>query len=286
MKFNIQLLQKFMLPVALVVFPFCTTLAQQHGLENIIVEKYYVSDAADAAASKGGKLPVGSVTYRVFVDMLPGYFFQAAYGVPGHFLRIATTTTFFNNEEYGASIANDIPKSKLGENSVMLDSWISVGAGSAANFGIPKTDDNGKGTMVNADHLLKNADPSAGIPLTVQDGLLAASPVPAANFFGIDSVKLLMFGNTNSTAKGQVFTTDNGSWACMGGAAGPNAENKVLIGQFTTDGDFSFALNIQIGTPAGTVENYVAEKPMEAEIRLPCMTYFSKSMVHSMKLKN
>ena len=55
----------------------------QNGLENIIVEKYYVSNAADAAGSSG-TLPVGSVTYRIFADMLPGYNFQAIYGVTGH----------------------------------------------------------------------------------------------------------------------------------------------------------------------------------------------------------
>ena len=40
------------------------------GLEKIIVEKYYISDAKDAAAKKGGYLPVGSVTYRIFVIYL------------------------------------------------------------------------------------------------------------------------------------------------------------------------------------------------------------------------
>ncbi|MFM8431783.1 MAG: hypothetical protein ACKOA1_03210 [Bacteroidota bacterium] len=53
------------------------------GLEGIVVEKYYVSDAADAAGSSG-VLPVGSVTYRVFADLATGYNFQALYGVPDH----------------------------------------------------------------------------------------------------------------------------------------------------------------------------------------------------------
>ena len=48
----------------------------QNGLENITVEKYYVSNAADAAGSVG-VLPTGSVTYRVYADMLPGYNLQA-----------------------------------------------------------------------------------------------------------------------------------------------------------------------------------------------------------------
>jgi hypothetical protein len=46
-----------------------------------------------------------------------------------------------------------------------------------------------------------------------------------------------------------------------------------LIAQITTDGDFSFELNIQIGTPYGGVENYVAKNPVGNEIMLPSLTY-------------
>ena len=67
----------------------------QNGLENVVVETYYISDANDTNANlDGGILPIGSVTYRIYADMLPGYKFQAAYGVPGHDLKIATTTLF------------------------------------------------------------------------------------------------------------------------------------------------------------------------------------------------
>ena len=71
-------MKKIILGLALIV----STLAAraQNGLESIVVEKYYVSNAADAAGSTG-TLPVGSVTYRIWADMLPGYNFQALYGV-------------------------------------------------------------------------------------------------------------------------------------------------------------------------------------------------------------
>ena len=129
----------------------------QHGLENILVEKYYISDAKDAAAKLGGHLPVGSVTYRIFVDMLPAYRFQAAYGVPGHELRIATTTSFFNNEDAGATTANEIPKNKLQDNTVMLDSWLSVGAAAQNNAAIPKVSDTSD-AILHVDGILQNAD--------------------------------------------------------------------------------------------------------------------------------
>src|SRR5436190_1343744 len=102
----------------LLFFGIFTTLGlwayAQNGLEGIVVEKYYVSDANDTTANgTGGVLPVGSITYRIYVDMLPGYKFQAAYGVDvaptnvvstgDHELRIETTTLFFNNEDRGAT---------------------------------------------------------------------------------------------------------------------------------------------------------------------------------------
>ena len=89
----------------------------QNGLEGVVVEKYYVSNAADAAGSIG-VLPVGSVTYRVYADLLPGYKFQAIYGVSTHTLKINTSTTFFNNEDRGATTANAINSNFYKNNSV------------------------------------------------------------------------------------------------------------------------------------------------------------------------
>ena len=139
----------------------------KNGLEGIIVEKYYISDAKDATVF-GGQLPVGSVTYRIYADLLPKYKFQAVYGIPGHQLRIATSTLFFNNEDKGATNPNVIPDRNLKNNTVMLDSWLSVGAASEANYGILKADDNGIETIVNVDNALQNDDKRAGIPLKTQ----------------------------------------------------------------------------------------------------------------------
>ena len=68
-----------------------------HGLEGIVVERYYCSDKNDSVvtdkySSDKGTLPVGSITYRIYADMLPGYKFQAAFGIPGHPLKISTST--------------------------------------------------------------------------------------------------------------------------------------------------------------------------------------------------
>ena len=64
-----------------------------------------------------------------------------------------------------------------------------------------------------------------------------------------------------------MFFTDNGSWAIFGGIKGPTEENRVLIAQLATDGELSFELNIQMGTPTGASINYVAKNPQGTEIK-------------------
>jgi hypothetical protein len=244
------------------------------GLENIIVEKYYISDANDASVNDvGGVLPVGSVTYRVYVDMLPDYKMQAVFGIPGHELRISTTTFFFNNEDRGA-IAPTYTKNQAKNNTVMLDSWISVGAACAGNFGVLKSDDDGVANNTNNDGVLQNNNSDAGIPLTLQDGLLLGTTQPVTTL-GIDA-QLAIFDNSNDIANGSVFSTSDGAWSALNGATGPNpATNRVLIGQFTTDGVFSFELNVQLGTPSGGVERYVSSNPVDVEIEFAGLNYTS-----------
>ncbi len=244
----------------------------QNGLENIIVEKYYVSNAADQTGSIGD-LPIGSVTYRIYADMLPGYKFQAAYGVPGHTLLFTTSTAFFNNEDRGATTPT-YTKTQARANTVMLDSWLSVGAACTGNFGILKSEDNvasGGATVINSTvpPILQNNDPAAGIALTIQDGIYAGTP-EAVTFVGLSVSDLDVFdavSNVNDT-----FITANASWASLNGSTGPiPATNKVLIAQITTDGTFHYELNIQIGTPTGGTQNYVAMNPVGSEISLPSL---------------
>ena len=85
-----------------------------------------------------------------------------------------------------------------------------------------------------------------------------------------------MFGSQNDGTNGPVFSTWNGSWASLNGSIGPDSiDNKVLIAQITTDGIFSFELNIQIGTPTGGVQNFVAVNPVANEIVIPSLIYNS-----------
>lgn len=251
----------------------CVFANAQNGLENIIVEKYYIADANDAAADQRGNLKAGAVTYRIYADMLPGFRFQAAYGIPGHELKIATTTFFYNSEN-GSSVANDIALKDLSSNTLMLDSWLSVGAGCSGAFGLLKTADDTSNTIVNTNKppVLQSANKEAGIPVKERDGLKIASPQSVVTLFGMEK-DVEIFGNKSEVKNGTEFVTTNGSWASFGGAIGPNADNKVLIAQLTTDGKLSFELNIQLGTPKGGVENYVAKNAMGKEVLLDCLSF-------------
>jgi len=241
----------------------------QTGLQNVIVERYYLSDANDAAASIG-VLPAHSVTYRVFLDMKQGYRFQTAYGSPDHTLFINTSTSFFNNEDRGA-VTPTYTKSQAKNNTVMLDSWLSAGAACVGNFGIPKSEDDGVATVINADGILQNNDLMAGIPLTVQDGQVAGVPGTFMSI-GVDN-EITVFDATSQA--GNSFLTNNGAWFCLAGAIGPDTTNKVLIAQITTDGVMSFELNIQIGTPEGGTEQYVAKNPINLETHMQSLTFNS-----------
>jgi|688.fasta_scaffold14654_3 hypothetical protein len=243
----------------------------QNGLEGIVVEKYYVSDANDAAGSIG-TLPVGSVTWRIYADLATNHKLQAVYGVNGHPLVLNTTTTFFNNEDRGSYIPN-WTKAQAADNTVMLDSYFSVGAvatsGPGSEFGILKGEDNATANIVNANGLLINNDPSAGIPLTTRDGFIAGT-TQNVQLVGITPANLSMFDNVSQA--GSSFSTTNGSIASLNGSAGPTSTNRVLIGQFTTDGILHYELNIQvINTLNNVVTNYVASNPTGNEVSLPSL---------------
>ncbi|MFZ4399183.1 MAG: Ig-like domain-containing protein [Bacteroidales bacterium] len=257
----------------------------QNGLEQIIVEKYYVANAADSAwymDNVGGVLAVGSITYRLYADMRPGYNLQMISGNAIHNLKFHTSTTFFNDENYGSTTPNfTFINAKKG--TTMIDSWITIGgaiSGGSTNkkIGVLKTADT-DGAVVNANSILQNNDLKAGIPISVADGLLAGS-IPSITMvgFGTGSADGNSLNNALGTSGFNDFTVNGSAWSVLGGATGLDTTNRVLIGQFTTDGIFHYELNVQIGTPTGGAEVYVSSNPLtpngngQNEITIPSLT--------------
>jgi len=274
MKKNIQI--KNVLAAFAVMLTGSTAFSQ--GLENVIVETYYVSDANDATDTDGGTLPTGSTTFRIYADLLPGYEVQAVYGNSNHELRLETSTFFFNNEDRGEITGSELGSGFLSDNTVALDSYLAMGYASNLHFGIPKNADtngsivggvNNDGGSANiAGGLLVN---NAALPaLTTADGLVPGA-AGALNLVGLTPAQTTLFNNANSISG--LFTTNAGAWSSLAGVQGPNSANRVLIAQITTNGDFSFELNIQIGTPQGGTVQYVANNPQSGELERAFLSY-------------
>jgi hypothetical protein len=217
------------------------------ALEKVIVEQYYSSDSTDYIDTSAYLLPKGAITYRIFIDMKPGYSLQVIYGNQQHELFFRTTTSFFNNQECVAMTGFNIDAKQLSIGTVALDSWITMGAASRLHTGILRSEDNDDFSFI-----------TNRKSLSEKDGL-TKSVLPNFRIFGLN---LKCF---NDSIAGN-FSTNNGGWAAPGGVKGPTPENKVLIAQLTTNGKLSFGLNVQIGTPDGGYVQFVARDPEGSEI--------------------
>lgn len=237
----------------------------QGDLENVIVETYYVSDANDATDVIGGGLATGSRTYRVFVDLCDSCALRALYGDAPHPLNISSTANFFNNADRGRTFGHEVNNGALDENTVALDSWLSLGAASNQKFGVPKEGDhdgsilggNDGGSAMIPGGLLQNDDPLAGAPLDSLDGLVplnggtALPPGFAVTGTSPDSLF------RDSTAGNTYITWDTRISCIAPGVRGPSPDNRILIGQFTTVGELTFCLNIEVQRADGTIIKYV-----------------------------
>lgn len=224
------------------------------ALEGVILEKYYVVTEEDIKDTTGGVLAKGSITYRIYIDLKPGYHLQAVFGITDHPFSIKTSTDFFNNKMGGVQSADQIVESRLNQNTVALDSWVTIAAATKTSYGILKTEDT-DGSILTRKGLDK------------ADGLIKGDRIQKLLYYGID---LGFFGEGR---KGSIFYSDNGSWAVVGGGKGPTAENKVLIAQLTTNGKLSFELNVQVGAPDGKVIQFVAKKPGAGQILFKQLNY-------------
>ncbi len=227
------------------------------GFEGLIVETYYIADANDAAdLDGGGGLVSGAKTYRVFVDLKPGYKLLTVGGYLNHPLTMSSTTGFWNNDDRGEAWGWDLPAQHLNKNTVAIDSWLSMGAASTQHWGIPKGSDP-NGSVVGGSNndggstgtpLLVNDEPAMGLPLTTADGLWNPSAPPSGVFVGTPP-DLFDSGGSNS------YNNDNFAWAILGGIESTDADNRILIGQFTTDGVFTFCFNLWVRIPDDLVCN-------------------------------
>lgn len=256
------------------------TAASAQGLEGIIVERYYQANAADAqyTVDQGYSIPLtsGAVTYRVYVDMAAGYKFVQMFGTATQNLNFSTSTSFYNDENYDSQAAPTTSVLNTKKHTAMLDSWITAGGAAANKVGVMKDEDT-DGSIANphAQGILGNTlggcFGTSIVGASGKDGMLASSGTTytTPNVLGMSGSILdaLTAGNALSS-----INVTNGSIAALGGIVGPTSSNKVLVGQFTTDGTFTFAINVQLLSPTGVAQNYVHSNPTSGQLTNATLT--------------
>ena len=213
---------------------------KSQGLENIIVERYYVDGPA-----------ANDTTYRVFVDMASGYKLLAVFGFDdedpetGNSLSFSTSTGFYN-DDFGVTFGNNLNTALFAPfPSASLDTYLCFGAAASNQFGIPKVDDTDGSDLVNG---LTNVPPDGIAPADV-DGFLAGSTTNSS------TLAMTVLGAADD---GENFIgSEDGSYFVLGGVQGVGPNNTIMIGQFTTNGEFEFEINLQLQSADGDNEVYV-----------------------------
>lgn len=271
---NQMKLQTFIILIGLVI----TTFISQAQIENVLVEKYYISDDFDALDTNGGHVVPGSITYRIYIDLPASSKLLKIYGDKNHPFIFKSTKPIFNHKTEGVSFGKDLKKSLLRNNTTALDSWLTLGPvcksdTSGTYYGIPKDQDtdgsfiggtkNDGGSDALPFGLLTNSDKKAGIPITRNDGnKLKNNTLKGWGDYGIKNFVTgddsTIFG---SIVQGNTFKSNN-FFLKNEGTVGPDStKNEILIAQVTTAGELSFAFNIEVlenihGVP--TIVQYVS----------------------------
>ena len=254
--------------------------AYAQGLQGIVVEKYYQANSADVTNADANlaitPLTTSSVTYRIYVDMASGYKFNSLFGSSTNNLKVNSTAGFFNDPNFGVVInPGTISSLNIRKKTAMLDSYFTTGGAGGGKVGVLKAEDT-DGSIGNAQSILANNPGGCfGLPITgigAQDGMRPLTSSPATyivpNLLG-DASLLDVLDQTD----GNAIILTNHAIAALGGVYGPTSTNMVLVAQFTTSGDLTFELNLQIqNTTTGAAENYVASNPTGNQLTHPSLT--------------
>ena len=255
------------------------------GVLGVQVERYYIMNAADSiwaatsASSNVTNAPVaprvGTTTYRIYVKLAPGYSLLNVFGEVGNPLVLGTSTHFFNTDDgnYNPNYSSALLYKKgLGA----VDSWVTFGAATSdGHYGILKADQTGTVALTsNQTGLLRHNNPAAGAALTQDDGINSTTGATAApGLIGITTNQMGIFKDGTYYDSTQTLTTTSGSYYVLGGVVGLASDsNKILIGQFTTDGQFTYKLNLVVknyNTSASA--NYVSTNATGSEILMPAL---------------
>ncbi len=259
--------------------------ASAQGLEGIIVEEFHTVSQADAdfinndLGNSSFPIVAGSKVYRVYVDMAPNYKLLTVGGsAPDdgngvHPLDFSTTTTFWNDDNFGSEFPVQTRRASTG---TLFDSYITFGSTGTAGGASPC---GALGSNLAQLGILRTADTNGDLTscgvfpsFTGNDGSIPGTvPALTTNLSGLIDFTAL----TGSASSFVIGGNTGDSYATLPANTGvdPANTNLVLIGQFTTDGVFSFNINVVIQSPTGENEFYVWSNPIQTEVVSPFLTY-------------
>jgi hypothetical protein len=253
-----------------VVLGFCFLSGAQSvtpGLEGVLLEKFYEVNAKDRSVQHlSGEIDEGAVTWRIFLDLEPGYRFQAAYGTAEHPLILKSTALIYNHNGFGNHNPNVIMEKFYKGDILFLDSWFSTGAATETQIALPRQyDTDHQDEFIRFEKgFLENDLGDGNGKLVMRDGMQNSDALVFPTFYHMEDAQKKMM--TTSVAKEVII--DDGAWAAMGkGSMGADSlgRNHLLIAQVTTAGDLECKLNVMIGTPDGKSIRYVYASPLENE---------------------
>ena len=244
--------------------------ASAQGLQGIIVEEYHTvtQEDADFINGFGGDYAInpGSKVYRIYVDMAPNYRFLNVFGSVDNSnpVNIQTSTTFWNSAGLTGASADFGPgQSRRLAGGNAFDSYITIHT--TGKSGTPAISCSG-GTTATTQQvgIPRSADADGNLTLCNNYPGISGTDGHITNPFGsaVPNLTTNLSGAIDFSAVeagGSQLTFINDSWATLPAQTGvdPTGVNRVLIGQFTTDGTFSFQLNVALSDPSQNIEEYV-----------------------------
>jgi hypothetical protein len=214
------------------LFLFITSISvfSQNALEGVLVEKV-----------NAGAL---GTTYRVFVDMAVDWKLSSVYSVAGHEMFFGTTTSFYNHPDFGVTTGHSLLQGLIPTNPELeYDSYVTISAASSQSLGVPRS-----------------VDPDGRVPGTLGSNVTGLTGANFGEPFG--TATYTPAGGRWSTLAGQYYVTPD-QQTQIAELPGADAQNRIYIGQFTTTGDFSFEINVQLrNTVQGITQRYVARDPV------------------------
>lgn len=232
------------------------------GIEDVFVETYAVTRGAQGGPE--------FTTYRIYLDLAPGYRLQMVYGDDAHQLVIGSDLPFINDTVAGNKFADDVDAGQMNDGHAALDSWLTIGRATSRHTGVPlHLDPDGSVLTCPPYEISSSALNGARTrSLCMVDGLV---PDTIQN----DIVDFKFASGYLHRMRGNLLESTDGAWAALGGYRGATPENMVLVAQVSTQGRLYFKLNAQVADANGAPQKYVWAAPREGEVHCPKLAHGS-----------